>query len=95
MRPRACELTFISWVTGAHPAAGLSTGDAEEAAVKCALHERAAETIVLASTEKLMAASAFVVAPLRDVSLLIVPAKTPERIARALRAGGVKVRKSI
>jgi DeoR/GlpR family transcriptional regulator of sugar metabolism len=84
------DLYFMG-VTGVHPDAGLSTGDAEEAAVKRALHERAAETIVLASSEKLMPASAFVVAPLQDLSMLVVPPKTAERTIRALRAGGVKV----
>ena len=86
------DLYFMG-VTGVHPDAGLSTGDAEEAAVKRALHERTAETIVLASSEKLMAASAFVVAPLREVSAVIVPHATPERTLRALRGGGVKVRR--
>jgi hypothetical protein len=61
----------------------LSTGDAEEAAVIHALHERAAETIVLASSEKLVAASPFVVASLQDLSLLVVPPKTPDRTIRA------------
>lgn len=84
---------YILGVTGVHPEAGLSTGDAEEAAVKRALHERAAETIVLASSEKLMAASPFVVAALKDLSLLVVPAKVPERTIRALRVGGVKVQR--
>jgi DeoR/GlpR family transcriptional regulator of sugar metabolism len=84
---------FFLGATGVHPDAGLSTGDAEEAAVKRALHERAAETVVLASAEKLMAASPFVIAPLAEVSLLAVPRATPERVTRALRAGGVKVRK--
>src|SRR3984885_14242097 len=87
------DLYFMG-VTGVHPKAGLSTGDAEEAAVKRALHERAAETIVLASAEKLMAASPFLVAPLRDLSLLLVPATTPERTMRALRGGGVKVQRA-
>ena len=86
------DLYFMG-VTGVHPDAGLSTSDAEEAAVKRALHERAAETIVLASSEKLMAASAFVIAPLADISLLVVPRATAERKARALRAGGVKVQR--
>jgi DeoR/GlpR family transcriptional regulator of sugar metabolism len=85
---------YFMGVTGAHPDAGLSTGDAEEAAVKRALHERAADTVVLASSEKLMAASPFVVAALRDLSLLVVPPKTPERTIRALRAGGVQVRRA-
>jgi DeoR/GlpR family transcriptional regulator of sugar metabolism len=87
------DLYFMG-VTGVHPGAGLSTGDAEEAAVKRALHERAAETIVLASTEKLLAASPFLVAPLRDLSLLVVPSNTNDRTIRALRAGNVKVSKS-
>ena len=84
---------FFLGVTGVHPDAGLSTGDAEEAAVKRALHERAAETVVLASPEKLLAASPFVVAPLSELSLLVVARATPARVARALRAGGVDVRK--
>ena len=84
---------FFLGATGVHPDAGLSTGDAEEAAVKRALHQRAAETVVLASSEKLMAASPFVIAPLAAASLLAVPRATPARVARALRAGGVEVRR--
>jgi DeoR/GlpR family transcriptional regulator of sugar metabolism len=83
---------FFLGVTGVHPEAGLSTGDAEEAAVKRALHGRAAETVVLASPEKLMAASPFVVAPLSEASLLVVGRGTSAHVTRALRAGGVKVR---
>jgi DeoR/GlpR family transcriptional regulator of sugar metabolism len=82
---------FFLGVTGVHPEAGLSTGDAEEAAVKRALHERTAETVVLASGEKLMAASPFVVAPLAEASLVVVPRETPARVARALRTAGVEL----
>ena len=85
---------YLMGVTGVHPEAGLSTGDAEEAAVKRALHERAAETVVLASAEKLMAASAFVVAPLAELSALVVPQRAPDRVLRALRQGGVVVRRA-
>jgi DeoR/GlpR family transcriptional regulator of sugar metabolism len=85
---------YFMGVTGVHPEAGLSTGDAEEAAVKRALHERAAETIVLASAEKLMAASPFLVTSLTEISLLVVPLKTPNGIVRALRAGGTQVRRA-
>jgi DeoR/GlpR family transcriptional regulator of sugar metabolism len=84
---------YLMGVTGVHPQAGLSTGDAEEAAVKHALHQRAAETVVLASSEKLLAASPFVVAPLAALSALIVPAATPEKTLRALRQGGAPVRR--
>jgi len=86
------DIYFLG-VTGVHPEGGLSTGDAEEAAVKRALHERAAETIVLASAEKLMAASPFLVTALTEISLLVVPLKTPNSIVRALRAGGTQVRR--
>lgn len=87
------DLYFMG-VTGVHPEAGLTTGDAEEAAVKRALHERAAETIVLASAEKLLAASSFVVAPMNEMAALVVPHETPERILKALRATGVNVQRA-
>ena len=87
------DLYFMG-VTGVHPKAGLSTGDAEEAAVKRALHERAAETIVLASSEKLLAASAFVVTQLPQVAAVVVPASTPPRTISAIRASGVKVERT-
>jgi len=82
---------FFLGVTGVHPEAGLSTGDAEEADVKRALHARAAETIVLASSEKLLSASPFVIGPMRSLSLLVVPAGTPPKVLASLRKGGTKV----
>lgn len=85
---------FFLGVTGVHPEAGLSTGDAEEADVKRALHARAAETVVLASSEKLLSASAFVIAPMKALSLLVVPDGTPAKTVKALRAGGVMVQKA-
>jgi DeoR/GlpR family transcriptional regulator of sugar metabolism len=85
------DLYFMG-VTGVHPEAGLSTGDAEEADVKRALHRQAAETVVLASREKLLAASAFLVAPAVEVSLLVVPDDTPARVLRILRGVGLTVK---
>lgn len=85
---------FFMGVTGVHPKAGLSTGDAEEAAVKRALHERSAETIVLASSEKLLAASAFVVTSLPEVAAIIVPAATPPRTISSIKTSGVKVERT-
>ena len=82
---------YFMGVTGVHPDAGLSTGDAEEAAVKRALHERCAETVVLASAEKLMAASPFLVTSLANISLLVVSPGTPKHVVRALRDGGATV----
>lgn len=84
------DLYFMG-VTGVHPQSGLTTADAEEAAVKRALHLRAAETIVLASPEKLMAASPFVIAPLGAAGRVLVNPGTPQKVVRALRAGGAEV----
>lgn len=85
---------YFMGVTGVHPKAGLSTGDAEEAAVKRALHERSAETIVLASSEKLLAASAFVVTPLSEVDAIVVPASIPARVIGSIKTSGVRVERA-
>ena len=63
--------TYFMGVTGVHPKAGLTTGDFEEAAVKRALSLAAAETIVLASSEKLNAASPYSIVSLDQISGII------------------------
>jgi DeoR/GlpR family transcriptional regulator of sugar metabolism len=70
---------------------GLSAGDCEEAAFKRALHERAAETVVLASADKLGEASPFTIAPLNELAALVVPTSTPATFRKKLKAGGVTV----
>jgi DeoR/GlpR family transcriptional regulator of sugar metabolism len=82
---------FFMGVTGIHPEAGLSTGDLEEAHVKRALSRRAAETIVLASSEKLHAASAYVIAPLSEVSGMVVEADAPEDLIAPFKRAGLIV----
>lgn len=82
---------YFMGVTGVHPTAGLSTGDFEEAAVKRALHASAAETIVLASQDKLGAASPFVIAPLQNIATLLVPAGVSKGMLRSLKGAGVLV----
>ena len=71
---------YFMGVTGIHPEAGLSTGDLEEAYVKQAFCKRAAETYVLASHEKLGAASQYVVVALTEVTGLIVDGSTSEEL---------------
>ena len=63
----AADLFFLG-VTGVHPEAGLTTGDADEAAMKRTLAGRAADTYVLASTEKVGAISAYKVLDLAQVT---------------------------
>lgn len=71
------DLYFMG-VTGIHPDIGLSTGDFEEAQVKYALCQQAAETFVLASHEKLDTASPFVIASFEEITGLIVDSTIQE-----------------
>ncbi|WP_330334001.1 DeoR/GlpR family DNA-binding transcription regulator [Streptomyces sp. NBC_00536] len=78
-------------VTGVHPEAGLTTGDAEEAAMKRALAARAADTYVLASSEKIGTASRFRVLPWDEISGLITDADPHDAVVERLTALGVEV----
>lgn len=62
---------FFLGVTGVHASEGLTTGDFEEAAIKRAIAARAAETIVLATAEKLGTASPHRIAALGEVTTLV------------------------
>jgi DeoR/GlpR family transcriptional regulator of sugar metabolism len=79
---------FFLGVTGVHAEAGLTTGDADEAAMKRALSRRAADTYVLGSAEKIGAASPFTVVGLADVAGIITDAPaTDPTLARLARDG--------
>ena len=78
-------------VTGVHPEAGLTTGDAEEAAMKRALAARAADTYILASSEKIGTASRFRVLPWEEISGLITDADPHDAVVEQLRAVGVEI----
>ena len=83
--------SFFMGVTGVHPQAGLTTGDLEEAYMKRACSERAAETFVLASTEKLGVASAYVIAPVTRASGLIIEQAVEEKVVEPYVALGVTI----
>ncbi|MFD7643777.1 DeoR/GlpR family DNA-binding transcription regulator [Kitasatospora sp. NPDC059795] len=78
-------------VTGVHPEAGLTTGDADEAAMKRALAARAAETWILASAEKIGAASPFRVLPWPRIAGLVTDADPAHPVLERLAADGVEV----
>lgn len=82
---------YFMGVTGLHPEIGLTTGDPEEAAVKRAISRQAAETVVLASREKLGAASPFVIMPAGELAAIIAPADTPDALLEPYRAMGVSI----
>ena len=72
-----------------HPEAGLTTGDADEAAIKRAIARQAAETVVLASAEKIGAASPYLVLPLSEVDTIVIESGLPKEIAHTYRERGV------
>ncbi|RZS86991.1 DeoR family transcriptional regulator [Motilibacter rhizosphaerae] len=82
---------FLLGVTGVHPDAGLTTGDADEAAMKRALAARSAETWVLASAEKVGAASPYAVLPLAEVAGIVTDAPSGSPVLAALEERGVRV----
>lgn len=81
---------FLLGVTGVHPTHGLTTGDADEAAMKRTLAGRAAETFVLASSEKLGAVSPYTVLPVSQVAGVITDGTSTET-TEALEQAGVAV----
>ena len=84
------DLYFMG-VTGVHAGAGLSTGDYEEAAIKRALHHCAADTVVMASSEKIGAASPYVICGSAEIAMLLVPAGVAAEALKDLADLGVKV----
>ncbi|MCE0539284.1 DeoR/GlpR family DNA-binding transcription regulator [Kineosporia rhizophila] len=81
---------FLLGVTGVHPVHGLTTGDADEAAMKRALSRRAAETYVLASAEKLGTASRYGVVALSEVAGVVTDGAASDT-ADELTAQGIPV----
>lgn len=82
---------YFMGVTGIHPKVGLTTGDFEEAHVKRALSESAAETIVLASPEKLNAVSPYLIAPVSEIAGMIVAAGTKQKVLAPFTRLGIPI----
>ncbi|GAA0506058.1 DeoR family transcriptional regulator [Paractinoplanes deccanensis] len=84
-RSVSADLFFLG-VTGVHHQAGLTTGDPDEAAMKRTLASRAADTYVLASAEKIGAASPYTVLPFEEIAGVITDVD-----AQPLRDAGVPI----
>ncbi|MFK4443419.1 DeoR/GlpR family transcriptional regulator of sugar metabolism [Caballeronia udeis] len=82
---------YFMGVTGVHPTAGLSTGNFEEAFVKRALAARAAETVVLASSDKINAASQYVIGDITLAQTIIVEQATELALTKPLEDAGITI----
>lgn len=71
---------YFMGVCSLHPETGISTGDYDEAGVKRAISAMAQRTVVLASPEKLDTASPYQIAPLSQVSAIVVNRDVPEEL---------------
>lgn len=86
-RPDCCFLG----VTGVHEEAGLTTGDAEEALIKRAVMRCSGEVVVMASGEKLGAASSFIIAPCAAADVLLVEPSIDPALRKRLSGLGCSV----
>ncbi|AKU22381.1 MULTISPECIES: DeoR/GlpR family DNA-binding transcription regulator [unclassified Massilia] len=82
---------FFMGVCSLHPEAGITTGDYEEGCVKRAISAASLRTVVLASQEKLDTAAPFQIAPLSQVSDIVVNAGVEESLIAPYRAMGIKL----
>jgi DeoR/GlpR family transcriptional regulator of sugar metabolism len=82
---------FFVGVTGIHETEGLTTGDADEAAMKRALADRAAETFVLGSSEKIGTASRYQVLRLDQIAGIITDAPATNPTLRQLNEQGTTI----
>ena len=85
---------FFMGVTGIHPDAGLTTGDFEEACIKRAFSGKAAETIVLASPEKINTASSFAIGDVSLANSMVVEDGTDRAWINAITEKGVTIVKT-
>jgi DeoR/GlpR family transcriptional regulator of sugar metabolism len=84
---------FFMGVTGVHPEQGLTTGDAEEAAMKRTICRLSGETVVLASHEKLGAMSPYPVIGLEEVDTVLTDGEaSPLLRARMTELGVALIR---
>jgi len=82
---------FFMGVTGVHKTAGFTTGNYEEAGIKRALSGRAAETVVMASQEKINSASPFAIGDLALAGTLVVDTGLEPEMQAALARQQVAV----
>lgn len=85
---------FFLGVTAIHPRHGFSTGDAEEAAIKRQIAAQARQTWVLATLEKLDAASPVTIMPLEAATGVIVPDAIGDLQCEMLGEAGLRVQKT-
>ncbi|MFZ5814959.1 MAG: DeoR/GlpR family DNA-binding transcription regulator [Bacillota bacterium] len=83
------DLCFLG-VCSVHPT-GIATWDREEAQVKRAMIASAAEVVALAPTDRVGTSAPFIVAPVRELTHLVVPERVPEGQLAPYREAGITI----
>ena len=86
----SADLYFLG-LGGIHPKEGLTTGDADEAAMKRILVGRAADTYVVASIEKIGTVAPYAVIGLAEIAGLVTDAPADNPAVRQLIRQGVNI----
>ena len=82
------DIYFLG-ICSLHPELGISTGNLEEAYLKRAMIERAADVIALVSPEKLNTAAPYFVGPLNELSEIITERSVAEELLGPYRSLGI------
>jgi DeoR/GlpR family transcriptional regulator of sugar metabolism len=85
------DAAFIG-VTGVHPKAGVTTGDAEEAAMKRTLASRATDTYILAPSDNIGTVAPYRILGWTDITAILTDHNADTRTLTALRNNGVDIR---
>lgn len=86
--------TYFMGATGIHPEHGITTGDLEESHIKRAMALAAADTVLLATADKLGKVSPYRIMPVERLATLLVTASAPAAPCEALQERGVNVREA-
>jgi DeoR/GlpR family transcriptional regulator of sugar metabolism len=82
---------YLMGICSLHPEIGISTDNLEEAYLKRAMMECAAEAVALASPEKLNTAASYIVGELRELSEIITERTVPDELLEPYRTLGITV----
>ncbi len=90
LRRIRADLCFLG-ICSLHPEVGISTSNLEEAYLKRAMIECSAETIALASPEKLNTAATYLVGPVTELTEIITESSVSDDILQPYRDLGITI----